>query len=104
LSNFGTRWIPWGPAISNLEESVPAMKTAIADVGGDPTDLAVQGAAALKRGADGGIDVGASLAPVAKQVAAGATDIRFSGSLSKDVNQAQQQLSQLVAAFRSATR
>jgi alkanesulfonate monooxygenase SsuD/methylene tetrahydromethanopterin reductase-like flavin-dependent oxidoreductase (luciferase family) len=104
LSNFGTRWIPWGPAISNFEESVPAMKKAIADVGGDPTDLAVQGAAALKRGADGGIDVGASLAPVAKQVAAGATDIRFSGSLSKDVNQAQQQLSQLVAAFRSATR
>jgi probable F420-dependent oxidoreductase len=104
LSNFGTRWIPWGPAISNLEESVPAMKKAIADVGGDPTDLAVQGAAALKRDADGGIDVGASLAPVEKQVAAGATDIRFSGSLPKDVHQAQQQLSQLVAAFRSATR
>ena len=104
LSNFGTRWIPWGPAISNLEESVPAMKKAIADVGGDPTDLAVQGAAALKRDADGGIDVGASLAPVAKQVAAGATDIRFSGSLPKDVHQAQQQLSQLVAAFRGITQ
>ncbi|HEV7852050.1 MAG TPA: TIGR03619 family F420-dependent LLM class oxidoreductase, partial [Mycobacterium sp.] len=100
LSNFGTRWIPWGPAISNLAESVPAMKKAIADVGGDPTDLAVQGAAALKRDADGGIDVGASLAPVEKQVAAGATDIRFSGSLPKDLHQAQQQLSQLVAAFR----
>jgi alkanesulfonate monooxygenase SsuD/methylene tetrahydromethanopterin reductase-like flavin-dependent oxidoreductase (luciferase family) len=104
LSNFGTRWIPWGPAISNLEESVPAMKKAIADVGGDPTDLAVQGAAALKRDADGGIDVGASLAPVEKQVAAGATDIRFSGSLPNDVHQAQQQLSQLVAAFREITQ
>jgi probable F420-dependent oxidoreductase len=104
LSNFGTRWIPWGPAISNLGESIPAMKKAIADVGGDPTGLAVQGAAALKRESDGGIDVGASLAPVEKQVAAGATDIRFSGSLPKDVHQAQQQLSQLVAAFRSATR
>jgi probable F420-dependent oxidoreductase len=104
LSNFGTRWIPWGPAISNLEESIPAMKKAIADVGGDPTDLAVQGAAVLKRDADGAIDVGASLAPVAKQVAAGATDIRFSGSLPKDLHQASEQLSELVAAFRSATR
>jgi probable F420-dependent oxidoreductase len=104
LSNFGTRWIPWGPAISNLEESVPAMKKTIADVGGDPTDLAVQGAAVFKKDADGAIDVGASLAPVAKQVAAGATDIRFNGSLPKDIGQASEQLSELVAAFRSATR
>ena len=66
LSRFGTRWIPWGPAIVNLEESIPAMKQAIADVGGDPTDLEVQGTAALKKDADGGIDVDASVAPVAE--------------------------------------
>ena len=103
LSRFGTRWIPWGTDIVNLEESVPAMKQAIADVGGDPTNLEVQGSAALKKGADGALDIDACLAPVSSQVAAGATDIRFSGSLPDDLAQATEQLSQLVNAFREVT-
>ena len=103
LSSFGTRWIPWGPAIVNLEESVPAMKQAIADVGGDPSDLEVQGTAVLVKAADGSLDVDATVAPVQKQVAAGATDIRFGGSLLKDPQQAAAQLSQLVGAFRDIT-
>ena len=49
LSKFGTRWIPWGPDIANLEQSVPAMKQAIADVGGDPSGLEVQGTAVLEK-------------------------------------------------------
>ncbi|MGZ6780928.1 MAG: LLM class flavin-dependent oxidoreductase, partial [Mycobacterium sp.] len=100
LAGFGTRWIPWGPAIADLEASIPAMKQAITDAGGDPSDLEVQGTAVLKRTADGSLDVDASLAPVAKQVAAGATDIRFGGSLPEDPAQ----LSQLVSAFREITR
>ncbi len=104
LSRFGTRWIPWGPAIANLKESVPAMKQAIADIGGDPSDLEVQGAAALVKNADGGIDIDASVAAVPKQVADGVTDIRFAGSLPKEPRQATEQLSQLVSAFRDATR
>ena len=103
LSRFGTRWIPWGTDIVNLEESVPAMKQAIADVGGDPTNLEVQGSAALKKAADGALDIDACLAPVSRQVAAGATDIRFSGSLPDDLAQATEQLSQLVNAFREVT-
>ena len=104
LSKFGTRWIPWGSDIVNLEESIPAMKQAIADAGGDPTNLEVQGTAVLKKGADGAIDVDASVASVAKQVAAGATDIRFGGSPPSDLAQATEQLSQLVTAFRAVTR
>ena len=84
LSKFGTRWIPWGPDIANLDESVPAMKQAIADVGGDPSELQVQGTVVLVKNADGAIDINASVAPVPKQVAAGATDMRFAGSLPKD--------------------
>ena len=80
------------------------MKQAIADVGGDPTNLEVQGTAALKKGPDGAIDVAASVAPVANQVAAGATDIRFGGSLPDDLQEAIEQLSQLVTAFRDVTR
>jgi probable F420-dependent oxidoreductase len=104
LSRFGTRWIPWGADIVNIGESVPAMKQMIADVGGDPTNLEVQGTAVLKKGPDGAIDVDASVAAVPRQVAAGATDIRFGGSLPDDPAQATEQLSQLVNAFREVTR
>ena len=104
LSRFGNRWIPWGPAIANLDESVPAMKQAIADVGGDPSDLEVQGAAALVKDADGAIDIDATVASVPKQVAAGATDIRFAGSPPRDPRQATEQLSQLVSVFREVTQ
>jgi probable F420-dependent oxidoreductase len=104
LSRFGTRWIPWGSDIANLEESVPAMKQAIADVGGDPSGLEVQGTAVLKKDADGAIDVDASLASVPRQVAAGATDIRFGGSPPADLAEATEQLSQLVTAFRAVTQ
>ena len=104
LSRFGTRWIPWGPAIADLKQSVPAMKQAIADVGGDPGDLQVQGTAVLVKNADGDIDIHASVAPVPRQVAAGATDIRFAGSLPNDAGRGTEQLSQLVGAFREATQ
>jgi probable F420-dependent oxidoreductase len=104
LSKFGTRWIPWGPDIANLDESVPAMKQAIADVGGDASELQVQGTIVLVKNADGAIDINASVAPVPKQVAAGATDVRFAGSLPKDPGQATEQLSQLVTAFREVTQ
>lgn len=33
LSRFGNRWIPWGPAITDLKGSIPAMRQAIADAG-----------------------------------------------------------------------
>jgi probable F420-dependent oxidoreductase len=103
LSRFGTRWIPWGPAIANLEQSVPAMRQAIANAGGDPSGLQVQGTAVLVKSTDGAIDVDASVASVPAQVAAGATDIRFGGSLPKDSRQAAEQMSQLVSAFRKVT-
>ena len=104
LSRFGARWIPWGPAIANLEESVPAMKQAIAETGGDPANLEVQGTAVLVKNAEGAIDVDASLARVPRQIAAGATDIRFVGSPPEDPAQATEQLSQLVTAFREVTQ
>jgi len=104
LAKFGTRWIPWGPAITNLDEAVPAMKQAIADAGGDPGGLEVQGAAPLVKNADGGIDADASVASVPAQVAAGATDIRFAVSPAKDPQQAAEGLSQLVRAFREVTQ
>jgi probable F420-dependent oxidoreductase len=102
LARFGTRWIPWGPAITNLEESVAALKRAISDAGGDPSGLEVQGTALLKRADEGSLDVAASVAQAAKQVAAGATDIRFGGSLPDDPHQAADEFAELVSAFRAS--
>jgi probable F420-dependent oxidoreductase len=103
LSRFGNRWIPWGPAISDLKGAVPAMKQAISDVGGDPSDLQVQGSAALVKASDRSIDVAGSIAAVPQLVADGATDIRFAGTLPSDPAQASDVLSELVSAFRRAT-
>jgi probable F420-dependent oxidoreductase len=99
LSKFGYRWIPWGPAITDLEGAIRAMKQAIVDAGGDPANLQVQGTALLRRTAEGAIDVDASIAPVAQLVACGATEIRFTGPLPQPT-QAVEQFSQLVTAFR----
>ncbi len=103
LSRFGMRWIPWGPAITDLQGAIPAMKRAIADTGADPDGLRVQGSAVLVRGADRRIDVDASVAVVPRIVADGATDIRFSGSVPSDPGRAQEMLADLVGAFRKVT-
>ncbi|WP_205876973.1 TIGR03619 family F420-dependent LLM class oxidoreductase [Mycobacterium camsae] len=103
LSRFGMRWIPWGPAISDLGRAIPAMKRAIADTGADPAGLQVQGSAGLVKGSDRRIDVRASVGAVPRIVADGATDIRFSGTLPADPRQAQEVLTELVSAFRTVT-
>ncbi|OBK13347.1 TIGR03619 family F420-dependent LLM class oxidoreductase [Mycobacterium asiaticum] len=103
LSRFGKRWIPWGPAISDLKGAIPAMKRAIADTGGDPSGLQVQGSAALVKGPDCTLDVRSSIATVAQLVADGATDIRFSGTVPRDPGRATEVLAELVSAFRQAT-
>lgn len=102
LSAFGCRWIPWGPAITDLAGAIPAMKQAIADAGGDPSDLQVQGTALLRRDADGGIDVDASVASVAQLVEIGVSEIRFTGPLPKPAI-AEEQFTRLVNAFREVT-
>jgi probable F420-dependent oxidoreductase len=102
LARFGAGWIPWGPAIVDLADSLTAMKRAISDAGGDPTGLQVQGTALLRRSDDGVLDVDACATAAARQVAAGATDVRFGGSLPADARRAQEELSELVSTFRAA--
>jgi probable F420-dependent oxidoreductase len=103
LSRFGTGWIPWGPALANPESSIVAMKAAIADAGGDPTGLQVQGHAVTVKRADGSIDVAATVASAPGLVEAGITDVRFTLSIPKDQQRATELLSDLVEAFRRVT-
>lgn len=106
LNRFGQRWIPWGPAITDLKGAIPAMQQAIADVGGDPSELRVQASAALVKGADRSIDVRATVAAVPQILADGGPtihDIRFSGTLPSDPDRAAEVLAELVSAFRAVT-
>ncbi|WP_408633450.1 TIGR03619 family F420-dependent LLM class oxidoreductase [Mycolicibacterium arenosum] len=101
IARFGTGWIPWGPAIVDLPGSIAAMREAIRDVGGDPTDLQVQGTARIVKGDDGASDYEASMAVVPDLVAAGVTDFRIAAPLPKvGVDES---LTRLVDAFRAVT-
>jgi len=50
------------------------------------------------------IDARASVAPVGKLMADGASDVRFAGFLPKDPAQASEVVSELVGAFREVTQ
>ena len=101
IARFGTGWIPWGPAIVDLPGSIAAMREAIRDAGGDPTDLQVQGTARIVKGDDGASDYEASMAVVPDLVAAGVTDFRIAAPLPKvGVDES---LTRLVDAFRAVT-
>ncbi|MBE1549372.1 putative F420-dependent oxidoreductase [Mycobacterium sp. OAS707] len=103
IARFGSGWIPWGPAYTDMPSAIAAMKDKIREFGGDPTDLQVQGVARAVKRDDGSIDFEASTAGVPALVAAGVTDVRFPASLSVEPDRAVQELSALVEAFRAAT-
>lgn len=101
IARFGSGWIPWGPAIVDLPGSIAAMRTAVGEAGGDPTELKVQGTARILKGDDGEYDYRASMTVVPELVAAGVTDFRVAAPLPKvGVDEA---LSRLVGAFRAVT-
>ncbi|AEV76628.1 putative F420-dependent oxidoreductase, Rv2161c family [Mycolicibacterium rhodesiae NBB3] len=104
IARFGSGWIPWGSAYADIPGSIAAMKDKIVEFGRDPSDLQVQGVARVAKGDDGSIDYAASAAAVPALVEAGVTDVRFPASLTANPDQALDQMSSLVAAFRDATR
>ncbi|TDH55029.1 TIGR03619 family F420-dependent LLM class oxidoreductase [Mycobacterium eburneum] len=104
LRRFGRGWIPWGPAIADPAGAIATMKDKIADLGGDPTDLQVLGHATTVKRTDGSVDLGATVASAPALIAAGVTDVRVTCSLPRDVGQARDLLTELVAAFRAVTR
>ena len=104
IARFGSGWIPWGSAMADPAASIAAMKDAVADAGGDPSGLQVQGITRAVKGVDGGIDYAASVAAVPALVDAGVTDIRFSAAIPAGYQRAVDFLTPLVEAFRDVTR
>ncbi|MCB0994943.1 MAG: hypothetical protein KDB21_07615, partial [Acidimicrobiales bacterium] len=62
----------------------------------------VVGTLPITKGADGGVDLGATMAAVPALAEAGVTDFRAYLPLSDDPAEAEDQLSPVVAAFRQA--
>lgn len=104
LSKFGRGWIPWGPAVSDPAGAIAAMKDKIADLGGDPVDLQVLGHATTVKRPDRSVDIAATVASAPALISAGVTDVRVTMSLPREVNRATDLLTELVEAFRAATR
>ena len=103
LARFGHGWIPWGPDLADLRGSIPAMKQAVLDAGGDPSGMKVQGTVRVVR-SDGRIDYDATAAAVPDLVEAGVTDFRVAVPLPAERERAVEVLTDLVGAFRAVTR
>lgn len=52
IARFGSGWIPWGSAYSDLPGAIAAMKDKVREFGGDPTGLQVQGIARVDKADD----------------------------------------------------
>ncbi|MCW2934533.1 MAG: hypothetical protein JWM19_5495 [Actinomycetia bacterium] len=102
LARFGSGWIPWGDAARDLPASVKKIKDALAEAGRDPAGLQVAGLLKAVRGADGQVDVAATMDAVPGLAAAGVTEFRPSVRVPADRAAAEDFLDELVVAFRTA--
>lgn len=103
LARFGHGWIPWGEDAADPVSSIPRMREAVDDAGGDGGALAVLAPLPLARRPEPPLDFGAGMGGVPALVDAGVTDalvhLRVPGAYAA----AHEIYSALVAAFRAAT-
>jgi probable F420-dependent oxidoreductase len=104
LARFGRGWIPWGDDAADPVASIPRMRTAVDAAGGAGASLAVLAPLPLIRTPDRSIDLGGSMDRVAVLREAGVTDFLVHVRVPDSSAGAQDVYSELVAAFRAATR
>jgi hypothetical protein len=102
LATFGHGWIPWGPDAADITAGIPAMRTAVAELGRDPAQLAVVGMLPVERTGDG-VDLDATMARVPALVEAGVTDFRAHLPVPSDLDPALEYLTDVVERFTVAT-
>lgn len=76
LARFGSGWIPWGPDGADLVTSIPRLRAAVEQAGGDPS-FGVQGHAVAVRDSEGALDLRATFEASRPMVDAGVTDLRL---------------------------
>ena len=102
LARFGTGWIPWGPAAADISSGIAEMRELVAAAGGSLDGLQVVGNLLPVKGADGAVDLAATMAKVPELAAAGVTDCRMPISVPNDANAAFDVYAAIVEAFRAA--
>ena len=102
LCRFGLRWIPWGDDAAEMEQSIETMRARIAAAGTSPGGLQVVANLRVRKADDGGVDLDATMAPVPRLVAAGATDLRVRLPVREPDAETEARLRDFVAAFRAA--
>jgi probable F420-dependent oxidoreductase len=101
IARFGNGWIPWGPAIADPVAGIAEMRRLVEDAGGTFDGIQIVGSLGPKKGADGKVDLAASLAPVPELAAAGVTDVRLTVPVPADASAAFDVYSEMVETFRS---
>jgi probable F420-dependent oxidoreductase len=102
LARYGTHWIPWGPAETNLRTGIEQMRELLSSEGGEPTNLQVYGSLPVVV-KDGHVDIDATISRVARLRSAGATEVVARRlPVPNDFDAAVEFLSTFVAAFRDA--
>lgn len=99
LARFGHGWLPWGDDMTDPRPGIERLRRALSDAGRDPAELQAQGSLPVVL-TDAGIDLEATLAPVAELVDAGVTDFRVRAALGRDPEADDRLLTELVPAFR----
>jgi probable F420-dependent oxidoreductase len=98
LVRFGAGWIPWGDDAKDPTAGVRRLRSAMDDAGRGDDPLQVAGSLPVVRDDAGEVDLSRTMEGVPALVEAGITDFRAPGAI------AVEQLPDLVAAFRTATR
>ena len=103
IVRFGSGWIPWGPAASDIVTGIAEMRSLVEAAGGSFDGLQVVGNLLPVKGADGGTDLAATMAKVPDLAAAGVTDFRMPITVPNDSAAAFDKYAEIVGAFRAAT-
>ncbi|MCB1256173.1 MAG: TIGR03619 family F420-dependent LLM class oxidoreductase [Microthrixaceae bacterium] len=103
LARFGSGWIPWGEAASDLVPAIAEMRELVAAEGGDLDSCQVAGNVARVATSSGGIDLDATMSAVPRLVAAGVTDLRISLPMHSDMGMTESGFVEAVEAFRAVT-
>ncbi len=102
LATFGSGWIPWGDAAADPVAGIAEMRERLSAAGRDPEGLQVTGTLRMVKRDDGSLDLDRTMEAVPELAAAGLTDLRIQFRLVDSSAAAIDDLSDIVAAFRSA--
>jgi probable F420-dependent oxidoreductase len=102
LARYGSGWIPWGDDAADVEAGIAKMRAAVSSKGRDPSGIGVVGTIRVVRDGEA-IDLGKTMASVPRLRDAGVTDFRIALAVPEERAAATEYLSEVVAAFRSAS-